>query len=179
MRTAWIAWMAALLIVVGLVATCPAQDSNEQGRQLTGDAPPSETDEDTSDAGEKDTAGQDQAQDANQRQGDGGGGRGGGGGLFGGFELPLILLGVLALMYFLSSRTRRKQENERREMLSSLKKGDKVTTIGGVVGTVTEVRDDEVTVKVDENNNIRMTFARWGVRGVGDQAKTETPEERK
>jgi preprotein translocase subunit YajC len=183
MRTAWIAIVAALVIASGLVATCPAQqDGNGQGRQLTGSEQPTETDDASREQGgqdEKDAAGSDRAKDANQGQGGQGGQGGGGGGMFGGFELPLILLGVLALMYFLSSRTRRKQENERREMLGSLKKGDKVTTIGGVVGTVMDVRDDEITVKVDENNNIRMTFARWGVRGVGDQAKTETPEDRK
>jgi preprotein translocase subunit YajC len=60
-------------------------------------------------------------------------------------------------------------------MLSSLRKGDKITTIGGVVGTVMEVRDDEITVKVDESGNVRMKFARWAIRGVGDLAKVESP----
>jgi len=40
-----------------------------------------------------------------------------------------------------------------------------------------EVREDEVVVKVDETNNVRMRFARWAVRGVGDEAKRE-PEKK-
>jgi preprotein translocase subunit YajC len=92
---------------------------------------------------------------------------------------PLIVMvfGMLIIMWLFSSRNRRKQESQRRKMLAELKKGDKITTIGGVVGTVVEVREDEVTIKVDDST--RMKFARWAVRGVGDDAKTESPDERK
>jgi preprotein translocase subunit YajC len=62
-------------------------------------------------------------------------------------------------------------------MLSALAKGDKVTSIGGICGTVVEVRDDELVVKVDENNNMRLRFARWAIRGAGDQAKSQGPED--
>ena len=89
----------------------------------------------------------------------------------------VILIGGLILMMVLSSRSKRKQETQRRQMLSSLKKGDKITTIGGIVGTVVELREDEVTVKVDDST--RMKFARWAVRGVGEEAKTQSPEERR
>ena len=107
-----------------------------------------------------------------------GGGKDGGGGLFGG-NMLFIMIGVFVLMYFLMSRGKRKQEKKRKSMLSELKKGDKITTIGGVVGTVIEVKEDEVTVKVDETNNIRMKFARWAIRGVGATAKTEKSEDGK
>ena len=63
-------------------------------------------------------------------------------------------------------------------MLSSLKKGDKVTSIGGIVGSVIEIREDEITVKIDETNNVRMKFARWAIRGVGAEAK-EDPQDKK
>jgi len=99
-----------------------------------------------------------------------------------GFDLTYILpvmLGVLVLMYIMSSRSRRKQQTKRNEMLASLKKGDKVTSIGGVVGTVIEIREDEVIVKVDETNNVRMRFARWAIRGVGDEAKTQGPQDKR
>jgi len=85
----------------------------------------------------------------------------------------IILLGGFVLLYVWMGRSRRKKETQRKQMLSELKKGDKVTTIGGIVGTVIEARPDELTVKVDENNNIRMKFARWAVRGIGDQGKQE------
>ncbi len=103
-----------------------------------------------------------------------------GGGLFNQQGLfLLVLLGGMILLFVLNSRTRKKQEQKRQEMLGSLKKGDKVTSIGGIVGTVIEVRDDEVVVKVDEQNNVRMRFARWAIRGVGEDAKVQKPEEQK
>jgi preprotein translocase subunit YajC len=96
-------------------------------------------------------------------------------GFFKGTGMWIVLFGAFILMYFWMGRSRRKQESKRREMLESLKKGDKVTSIGGIVGTVIEVREDEVMVKVDETNNVRMRFARWAIRGVGEEAKTEKP----
>lgn len=98
--------------------------------------------------------------------------------LFDRFLLP-VMVGVLLLLLFWSSRSRKKQEAKRQKMLAALKKGDKVTSIGGIVGTIIEVRDDEVVVKVDETNNVRLRFARWAIRGTGEQAKTDAPEQRK
>ena len=98
---------------------------------------------------------------------------------FGSNYLIFVMLGFLVLMMLWSSRSRKKQEAKHREMLSSLKKGDKVTSIGGIVGTIIEARDDEVLVKVDETNNVRMRFARWAIKGTGEAAKTQPPEEKK
>jgi len=86
-----------------------------------------------------------------------------------------VLLGGMVLMLLLSGRGRKKEQKKRKEMLDSLKKGDKVVSIGGIIGTVIEIRPDEVTVKVDETNNIRMKIARWAIRGVGDTYKSENP----
>lgn len=89
----------------------------------------------------------------------------------------IIMVGGFFLLYMWMGRSRRKQQRQRKEMLATLKKGDKVTTIGGIIGTVIEVRDDEVMVKVDETGNVRMKFARWSVRGVGETGKAENPAE--
>jgi len=96
----------------------------------------------------------------------------------GGLDMRLILFMVagLVLIYVVSGRGRKKREAKHREMLASLKKGDKVTSIGGVCGTVVEVKEDELVVKVDETNNVRMRFARWAIRGVGETGKSENPE---
>lgn len=101
----------------------------------------------------------------------------GGGGPFGGWTLPILLIGVLVLMYVWMGRSRKKQEQKRKEMLSTLKKGDKIMSIGGILGTVIEARPDELIVKVDEANNIRMRFARWAVRAVGDEAQSEASKD--
>lgn len=97
---------------------------------------------------------------------------------FGNWFLP-VMIGALLLMFFMSSRGRKKRTKKRQEMLASLKKGAKITTIGGIVGTVMEVREDEVTVKVDEQNNVRMRFVRSAIQGVGDDAKKEVGEEKR
>ena len=101
-------------------------------------------------------------------------------GLLDGDYTFLIVLAVafLAMMIF-SSRSRKKQEAKRRALLNSLKKGDKITTIGGIVGTVIEVRENEVTVKTDETNNVRMKFARWAIRDIGEPAKGDVEPEKK
>jgi preprotein translocase subunit YajC len=94
----------------------------------------------------------------------------------GSFPYPMIIMaGLLFVMLFWMSRGKNKEAKKRQEMLANLKKGDKITTIGGIVGTVIEVRPDEVMVKVDESSNARMRFARWAIRGVGEESKAETP----
>lgn len=99
-------------------------------------------------------------------------------GFFEQYGIPLLLGGALVLMFWMSSRGRKKQEQKRREMLNSLKKGDKVTSVGGIIGTISDMKDDEVTVKVDEANNIKIKFLRTAIRGVGEEGKQD-PEARK
>ena len=90
-----------------------------------------------------------------------------------------VLLGGVVLMWIWMGRGRRKQEAKRKEMLSNLKKGDKIVSIGGIIGTVIAAKPEEITVKVDETNNVRMKFARWAIRGVGEDAKTTSPDDDK
>jgi preprotein translocase subunit YajC len=96
-----------------------------------------------------------------------------GGGIFGNNLFLYGMIALIILMFWWSSRGKKKQEQQRRDMLSNLKKGDKVTTTSGIIGTLIEVRDDEVILKVDETNNIRMRFLRGAIMNVGDRAKTE------
>ena len=97
------------------------------------------------------------------------------GGIFGNMWLLWLMLGGFFLLYIWMGRGKKKQQRQRQQMLSDLKKGDKVTSIGGIVGTVMEVREDEIMVKVDESANVRMRFAKLAVRGVGAVATAETP----
>jgi len=116
--------------------------------------------------------------DGNDTSGPGGGSAPPPSSPFGQWFLP-VMIGALLLMFFMSSRGRKKRTKKRQEMLASLKKGAKITTIGGIVGTVMEVREDEVTVKVDEQNNVRMRFVRGAIQGVGDDAKKEVGEDKR
>ena len=88
----------------------------------------------------------------------------------------LVPIGLLLLLFVFMGRKPRKEQKKREEMLSNLKKGDKVTSIGGIVGTIIEVRDAEITVKVDESSNARMKFARWAIRSTGTPSDQQTDQ---
>ena len=79
---------------------------------------------------------------------------------------PILLLafgGLIFFMLFTSITAGRKEKKRKAELLASLAKGSKVQTVGGILGTVVEVRDDELIVKVDENSNTRLRFAKSAV----------------
>jgi preprotein translocase subunit YajC len=65
----------------------------------------------------------------------------------------MVLLMVMVFSFF---RGPRKQQQEQRKMLQSLQKNDRVRTIGGIIGTVVDVKGEEVTLKVDESNNTKI-----------------------
>lgn len=80
---------------------------------------------------------------------------------------PFVPLGLmLIVMFWIMSSGRRKEQKRFQEMLNALKRNDRVLTIGGIVGTVVEVRDDVVILKVDETNNVKMQFLRSAIKEV-------------
>jgi preprotein translocase subunit YajC len=91
---------------------------------------------------------------------DGGGGEGGGPpppqGLFGGNFL-FIMAAMFAIIYFFMIRPEQKKQKERQKMLSALKKGDRVLTIGGLVGVITTVKDSTYFVKSGEGAVLEVT----------------------
>lgn len=73
---------------------------------------------------------------------------------------PFIMIGLMVVvMYMLLFRGPRKKQKDQQNMVKSLQRNDRVRTIGGVLGTIVDVRDDEIIVKVDESNNTKMRFA--------------------
>lgn len=76
--------------------------------------------------------------------------------------LPLILLFVI--FYFMLIRPQQKQQRQRQEMLNNLKKGDRVVTIGGMHGTIKEISDDYLILRVADNVNLK--FSRQGISEV-------------
>jgi preprotein translocase subunit YajC len=83
-----------------------------------------------------------------------------------GLVLPFVLM--FAVFYFLLIRPQQKKQKQRNLMLSQLKKGDKVTTIGGLHGTIVELTDDTVVLRV--NDTVRMTFERSAINNVVESA---------
>jgi len=71
-----------------------------------------------------------------------------------------LLIGLMfVVMYFILFRGPRKKQQQHRKMVQTLKKNDRVRTIGGIIGTVVDVKDDEITLKVDESNNTKIKVA--------------------
>lgn len=77
----------------------------------------------------------------------------GGGAAFAQF-IPLIL--IFLIMYFLMIRPQQKRLRAHRDMVGALKKGDHVVTQGGILGRVTNVRDDELEVEIGQGVKVRV-----------------------
>ncbi|MGP1347054.1 MAG: preprotein translocase subunit YajC [Phycisphaerales bacterium] len=95
--------------------------------------------------------------------GTGGGAPAGGSGLE--FLLPLML-GFFLLMIVMQVMSGRKEKKRRAEMMTGLRKHDRVRMLGGIIGTVAEIHDDELVVKVDESTNTRIRFSKDAVQTV-------------
>ena len=100
-----------------------------------------------------------------------------------GSSFLLILLLVFGFMILLQIFSGRKQKKQRKAMLSSITKHDRVQTVGGIIGTVAEIRDDEIVLKVDEATNTKIRFARSAVQQVvrkagarSESSQVEEPE---
>ena len=80
--------------------------------------------------------------------------------------LPMALM--IGVFYFLLIRPQRKKDKKVKEMLNALKKGDRVTTIGGIYGTIMNIKDETITLAVGQSGDkpTEMTVARWAIRGV-------------
>ena len=74
---------------------------------------------------------------------------------FGSFDI-LLLVGFVAIFYFLLWRPQAKRRKEHQALMSSIAKGDEVVTAGGILGQVTKVEDDVILVKVAGNVELRL-----------------------
>lgn len=79
------------------------------------------------------------------------------------FLLLIAMLGVMIVMQIFAGR---KQKKQRESMLNSIQRHDRVQTVGGILGSVAEVRDDEIVLKVDEATNTKIRVARSAVSAV-------------
>ncbi len=96
------------------------------------------------------------------------GGEGGSPDVFASF-LPLII--IFAIFYFLLIRPQQKKSKEHKEMLASIKKGDKVITNGGIYGLVEAVGEKTVTIKIAEN--IKVKFGKGYIATIRTSAEED------
>ena len=93
-------------------------------------------------------------------------------GIFGNNFYVVIII-MFLMMWVLFILPQRREKKKAAELLASLKKGDRVQTIGGIRGTIAELREGEVVLKVDETNNTRVTFVRSAIQGVIEGSKND------
>ena len=74
---------------------------------------------------------------------------------FGGMDI-LLLVGFVAIFYFLLWRPQAKRRKEHQALMASISKGDEVVTAGGILGLVTKVEDDVILVRVAGNVELRL-----------------------
>lgn len=87
----------------------------------------------------------------------------------------LVMIVVLfALMYFMMIRPEKKRKQQAQQMREGLKKGDTITTIGGVIGKVVSVAQDTFVIETSEDR-VRVEFAKWALSTVGVQT-SEQPQ---
>ena len=75
----------------------------------------------------------------------------------------IMLVAMFALLYFVMIRPENKRKKEAEQMRSNLKVGDDITTIGGIVGRVVNVKEDSLIIETGADRN-KMTVKKWAVQ---------------
>ena len=107
-------------------------------------------------------------------QGGGAGGEGAAG--FTGF-IPLILMFVI--FYFLLIRPQQKRNKEHKEMISNLKKGDRIVTTGGIYGRITGLDESTLTVEIADKVRVKVARGNVGARVQTAAAKEQAEPDKK
>ena len=87
------------------------------------------------------------------------------------WEFMLIyVVGVVILLYFLTILPGKRKNKKTRQMHDAVKAGDTISTIGGIIGTVTERDGDTVVIRIDEKTGTTMRIVIFAVQSVIEQA---------
>ena len=79
-----------------------------------------------------------------------------------------MIVAMFGVLYFFMIRPENKRKKQAQEMRDSLKKGDVVTSIGGIVGKVVHVKPNTIIIETSEDR-VRMELTKWGVSSIGVQ----------
>ena len=77
---------------------------------------------------------------------------------------PMVI--ILVVFWLFLIRPQRKKDKKVKEMLANLKVGDRVCTIGGIYGTITNIRDEQTVTLALGPQDVPVVFARWAIRNV-------------
>ena len=90
--------------------------------------------------------------------------------------IPMLLI-MVALFYFMLIRPENKRKKEAEQLRSNVKNGDKITTIGGIVGTVVDVKSDRFVIETGADQ-VRIELMKWSL-STNDTAEEAAKEEAK
>ena len=86
----------------------------------------------------------------------------------------IMIVAMLAIMYFMLIRPENKKKKAAEEMRSSLKVGDQITTIGGIVGSICAVKEKTIVMETGADR-VRIEFTKWAISSKGTQSTEEAP----
>jgi preprotein translocase subunit YajC len=92
-------------------------------------------------------------------------------------SMLITFLPMIAIFYFLLIRPENKRKKEAEAMRSALKKGHKITTIGGIVGTVVDIKEDKIVIETGADQ-VRIELAKWAV-STNESAEADAKEQAK
>ncbi len=96
-----------------------------------------------------------------------------------GMASPLIMMVLmLAIFYFMLIRPENKRKKEAEQMRSSVKKGDKIVTIGGIVGIVVDVKENKIVMETGADQ-VRIEFEKWAISSNETAAEAAKAEAKK
>ena len=93
------------------------------------------------------------------------------------FSSIIMILLMVAIVYFLMIRPEQKRKKQAQELRNSLKKGDMITSIGGIVGKIVMVNENTIIIETSEDR-VRMELTKWAVSTTGVQT-SDMPETQK
>ena len=74
----------------------------------------------------------------------------------------VMMVAMIAIFYFMLIRPENKRKKDAEQMRSAVKKGDKITTIGGIVGTVVDVKENNIVIETSADQ-VRIELAKWAI----------------
>ena len=84
----------------------------------------------------------------------------------------IMVVALIAIFYFLLIRPENKKKKQTTEMRNSLKVGDKITTIGGIQGTICHIKDETLVIETGADR-VRIEFTRWAISSNDSAPKPE------
>ena len=96
----------------------------------------------------------------------------------GGMTSLIMIVAMIAVFYFLMIRPENKRKKEAEQMRSAVKKGDKVVTIGGITGTVVDVKDNKFVLETGADQ-VRIEFEKWALSTNETAAEAKKAEAKK